>query len=68
MKGEPGAASLLIELADGNITVRHGTDKVVLFEAKDVVYGSWEELWSTIYNFRTADSGAFERETANDSR
>ena len=53
MKTEPGAASLLITLADGNITVRHGTDKVVLLEAIDVVAGSWNELWSTLYNFRT---------------
>lgn len=44
---EPGAASILIELSDGMITVTHGTDDVVLKQWMANT-GDWDALWATI--------------------
>lgn len=45
---EPGAASVIIDLSDGVITVTHGTDDVVLQQwvAEE---GDWDRIWDTIY-------------------
>lgn len=48
MKTERGAASILIELGDGKITMRHGTDKDVLNAAAEVREGTWKLLFDTI--------------------
>lgn len=45
---ERGEASILIKLHNGNITVVHGTDKVVLKEFKNVPKGSWESIWASL--------------------
>jgi hypothetical protein len=45
---ERGAASLLIELNNGCITVYHGTDKNVLKGPIEVTEGTWKELFNTI--------------------
>ncbi len=44
---EPGSASIIVDLSDGEITVTHGTDHVVLrrWTARP---GDWERLWNTI--------------------
>lgn len=46
--GEPGAASIKVDLSDGVITVTHGTDSAVLAQwvARN---GDWDRLWNTIY-------------------
>lgn len=48
---ERGAASILIELTGGNITVYHGTDKTVLAQGLAVPKGSWEQIWKTLDRF-----------------
>jgi hypothetical protein len=48
MQKETGQASIIIELEDSNITVLHGTDKVVLFKAENVPLGSWDKIWDTL--------------------
>lgn len=45
---EAGAASMLISLSDGCITVTHGTDKVTLAKADDVPDGTWHRLWEAM--------------------
>lgn len=59
---ERGAASIRIELADGNITVYHGTDGNILHEVKNAEEGSWKLLWQSIHaissvNNRLTDEG-----------
>ena len=44
---ELGAASIFIELDHARITVKHGTDNVILFE-KDAVEGDWDKIWTAI--------------------
>lgn len=46
---EDGAASILIELEDGNITVKHGTDGSVLLIVENALVGSWDKLWDALY-------------------
>lgn len=48
---ETGAASILITLSDGRITVNHGTDKIELasWGAKK---GDWGRLWQTIRDLK----------------
>lgn len=46
-KLENGAASMRLDLSDGVITVRHGTDNSVLFSS-EVALGTWDEIWETI--------------------
>ena len=53
METVKGQASIFIEVEDGNITVTHGTDKVVLLEKKNAVLGSWDEIWETLRNIKT---------------
>lgn len=48
MSKEEGAASVHIELSEGNITVFHGTDGVILHKAENVPAGSWDRLWDAI--------------------
>ena len=45
---EPGAASILVDLHDGVITVTHGTDHVVL-QQWTAERGDWDRIWETIY-------------------
>lgn len=42
---ERGAASILIELEDGNIAVYHGMDSVKLAELENAPEGTWNKLW-----------------------
>lgn len=44
---EPGAASMLVDLSDGEITVTHGTANVVL-ERWVAKQGDWDRIWDTI--------------------
>lgn len=48
MTKEPGAASILIELEDGKINIRHGTDGVILFHGNEVKEGTWEKLFDAV--------------------
>lgn len=57
MNAEPGAASIVIELAAGEITVTHGTDHVVL-RRWIANHGDWNRLWATI---ETLEATASER-------
>lgn len=43
-KRETGAASLLIDLSDGVITVTHGDDKIVLGIKAQTRLGDWSRL------------------------
>lgn len=45
---EPGAASILIELEAGKVTIKHGTDDGVLSPAAKVYKGAWEKLLATV--------------------
>ena len=45
---ERGAAAILIELSQGNITVRHAETGEVLAQAKGVASGSWNKIWATL--------------------
>lgn len=47
---ERGQASIIVSLEDGNITVTHGTDNVVLLEKKNVAEGSWDKIWQLLNN------------------
>ena len=44
---ERGAASVHIELSNGTITVKHGTDHAILAQWVANT-GDWDKLWSTI--------------------
>ena len=57
MKTETGAASILITLKDGDITIHHGTDKVLLAEMWNVPEGTWKKLWEHLraIGFRSDD-------------
>lgn len=48
VKTENGAASILIELRNGEITIKHGTDKAVLFQSIEVKPGTWSKLFNKI--------------------
>jgi len=50
---QPGAASLLIELSDGCITITHGTDKKVLKKIENAEIGSWSLIWKAIDNIKS---------------
>jgi hypothetical protein len=52
---ETGAASMLIDLSNGVITVTHGTDHVVLrqWTARK---GHWDRLWTTISTLESEGS------------
>ena len=45
---ERGAASIIISLRDGNISVTHGTDGVLLAECKQAPDGAWRAIWDTL--------------------
>lgn len=45
---EAGAASIFIELTQGRITVKHGTDGTILKEIDKAKNGSWNKIWDTI--------------------
>lgn len=53
---ERGAASIIIELSGGNITITHGTDEVELAKITQAADGTWDALW----DFLSKQSG-FER-------
>ena len=44
---ERGAASIVVDLKDGVITVTHGTDNVVL-QRWVARQGDWDRIWDTI--------------------
>ena len=48
---ERGAASVLIELKNGVITVTHGTDNVVL-QQWTAQGQDWDQLWKTIMQLK----------------
>jgi len=50
---EKGAASILIELVDGNIIVKHGTDGAVLLEILNAPTGAWDKIWQTLEAIKT---------------
>lgn len=50
---EPGAASLLIELQHGVISVTHGTDKIVL-KQWTANTGDWMRLWRHLCDLQDA--------------
>jgi len=50
---EKGQASILIKLEDGNITVIHGTDNVVLLDIPNVEVGAWDKIWETLRNLKS---------------
>jgi len=54
-KKETGQASILIELKDSNIAVKHGDDKTVLLEKKNVEIGSWNRIWKTLKDLKTIE-------------
>jgi len=45
---ETGAASIFVELKDGNITIYHGEDQVRLQHFENVSGGSWGTMFDTI--------------------
>lgn len=45
---ERGAASIVITLEQGKITVTHGTARVVLHEVENAKAGSWDKIWNAI--------------------
>lgn len=45
---ERGAAGMLIELQDGNITVYHCEGHVKLAELKNAPLGTWKVLWASM--------------------
>lgn len=53
MEKETGQASIIIDLEDSNITVKHGEDNTVLLEKKNVEKGSWDKIWETLSNIKT---------------
>lgn len=49
MKTEKGAASILIDLSSGNITVYHGTEQdAILLSKKNVPEGTWNAIWNQL--------------------
>lgn len=48
MNVERGAASILIELDGGDITVYHGTTKGILGVIKQAPAGTWDALWQAL--------------------
>ena len=56
---EKGAASMNIELKDGVITVRHGTDNEVLLTTV-ATQGSWGSIWEKLRSIKSSyDSQKF---------
>jgi len=47
---ERGAASMLIELRDGTITVRHGTDNTLLATIEQTPPGSWRRICQLLHD------------------
>jgi hypothetical protein len=43
---ERGAASILIELENGTITIKHGTDGTVLHSLADAPEGTWRGMFA----------------------
>lgn len=44
---ERGSASMFLEMSAGVLTVRHGTDDVLLFSGK-ISLGTWDAIWDVI--------------------
>jgi len=51
---EKGTASIMIELKDGAITVRHGTYDDVLFTTP-ASEGSWDCIWKELNSIKGSD-------------
>jgi hypothetical protein len=51
---ELGAASINVELINGNIIVKHGEDESVLLKIKNVKQGSWDKIWEALYSIESA--------------
>ena len=47
---EAGAGSMFIELSNGTITVKHGTDGTILKQIDRAKDGSWNKIWDAINN------------------
>lgn len=52
---EKGAASIVIELENGKITVTHGTAAVTLHEVENAQAGSWDKIWKTIRALKSVE-------------
>lgn len=59
MSKEQGAASILIDLNSGNITVYHGTEQdQVLLSRKNVPTGTWNAIWSLLKSINEEEQDA----------
>lgn len=47
MKTNLGSAHMLVDLTDGILTVRHGTDNSLLY-SRPARKGTWESIWRAI--------------------
>lgn len=45
---ESGAASIFVQLRNGDITIYHGEDKVILQHFSRVADGTWGDMFDTI--------------------
>lgn len=52
---EQGSASIIIELHNGNIVVKHGTDKNVIKRIDNVMTGSWHKIWKTLRSIQSVN-------------
>lgn len=43
-----GEASILIELRNGKICIKHGSEDSILFEPTTVTEGAWQRLFAAI--------------------
>ena len=51
---ERGAASITVELKDGEITVKHGTDTWATLAKWTANAGDWEKIWATINELKAS--------------
>lgn len=53
-KIETGAASVLIELSAGTVTVKHGADDTtILLQIKNAEQGSWNKIWNALSSIKS---------------
>ena len=51
-KLEKGAASLVVSFVGGQLTVRHGTEDMVLL-TRELYEGEWNRIWDALHGERT---------------
>lgn len=60
MSKEKGAASILIDLSNGNITVYHGTEQgAILLSKKNVPEGTWNAIWEHLRSIKEPTQRVF---------